>query len=332
MLYGSEVWGMSTARCTAGQTLLNKSMRIMAGRRAKDNHIPVAAMWRELGIPPVRAAAAARRARAVAKYPSLKTWVAVLCEEQYGQPGRLRVRAWWAASRIWLKSHKLYEIGGGESRGDVYDEVLKAEWRTAESTSTYKRSAQYIEHQYLSISPATAFPPPGQMEQVQLGPGLRMLSLCRTGGLWAAADMAKAKFIDRIYKEKCPCCNETVAGRGEDISHMVVECSKWERERELYLGRFIEELGDSGGSTQLGVFLLGGMIGEQRVENWLPPTGSRRYRPSRESILQCCAFEMARFLQSIKGRRKVVLTNLTLSSSNRAEARTGMAALEAQAS
>ena len=62
-----------------GQVVLNEAMRLMMGSKAKATNIPVAAMWRELGVPPVRAMAAARRARAWFKFPSLKTWIGVLC-------------------------------------------------------------------------------------------------------------------------------------------------------------------------------------------------------------------------------------------------------------
>jgi hypothetical protein len=64
---------MNAARCREGQDVMNKAMHIMLGCQADAKHVPVAAMWRELGVPPVRAAAAARRARAWFKFPSLKT-------------------------------------------------------------------------------------------------------------------------------------------------------------------------------------------------------------------------------------------------------------------
>ena len=78
LLYGSEVWGMSKLRCNKGQTLMNKAIRILMMVKEADDTIRVTATWREMGIPPVHAEAAARRARALIKFPSLETWVCTL--------------------------------------------------------------------------------------------------------------------------------------------------------------------------------------------------------------------------------------------------------------
>lgn len=72
---------MDAARCEAGRTTtVNKVVRNRT--RPKDFHIPVVALWRELGIPPVRADVAARRARAWFKLPYLKAWIGTLCERE----------------------------------------------------------------------------------------------------------------------------------------------------------------------------------------------------------------------------------------------------------
>ena len=141
----------------------------------------------------------------------------------------------------------------------------------------------------------------------------------RTGGLWTAASLARAfkrqKPEIEIYEDLCPCCGAAVLGQGEDINHMLVECSRWQRERELYLGRFIRRMNDRYGplgSDQLGVFLLGGMIGGVRIWDWLPPCkGAGLPRFSREEILHCGALEVARFLQSIERERRRIVRDLS---------------------
>jgi len=59
---------------------VNKAVRVMVQCKESDEGVRVAAMWRELNIPPVHAEASARRARALVKYPNLKDtdWSAAL--------------------------------------------------------------------------------------------------------------------------------------------------------------------------------------------------------------------------------------------------------------
>jgi hypothetical protein len=346
LLYGSELWGMNAERCEKGQVVLNDAMRMMLGSKAKATNIPVVAMWRELGVPPVRAEAAARRARAWFKFPSLKTWIGVLCaNEMPSKSNKLKVQTWMMMTSKWLKQNKVQEADGGdgeEKREErTFKKVLEAEWAKAERRQGAKASAEYLRNGYAftSMSSMVAIPPLGRREQVKLGSGLRLLSLCRIGGLWTAPSIARAYKELEDFKELCPCCTAWVMGRGEDVNHIIVECKRWEKERELYLGRFIrrvkERYGPDVGSDQLGVFLLGGVVEGERLADWLPPRkGKGLPQWSREEILHCGALEMARFLQSIECERKRIVGDLhsRLDLFSGAEALLGMAAMWAQAS
>ena len=88
-------------------------------------------------------------------------------------------------------------------------------------------------------------------------------------------------------------------------------------------------------SDQLGVLLLGGIIGGVRIDGWLPPRkGSGLPEASPEEILHCGALEVARFLQSIECERKRIVGDLhsRLDLFSGAEALLGMAAMWAEAS
>ena len=217
--------------------------------------------------------------------------------------------------------------GSPRDKKGPYKRMLQAEWRAAESTKKYAASARYLECNYQSMASPVAIPPLGRKEQVRLGSGLRSLSLCRTGGFWTAADMARAKLIDGDYTDICPCCGDLVLAEGESVAHLLIDCTRWKREREKYLGRFIRQVEDDHhrhlGRNLLAVFLLGGAIGERRIEGWLPPRKGPS-SSSREVVAQCCAFEVARFLQSIAHERRKVVRNLSSPRSG-AEAQEGMA-------
>ena len=248
------------------------------------------------------------------------------------------IRSWMVVTKTWLKTHGFLETEGGDKEDSTFNSVLNAEWWAAERCNRAHASAEYLKGGYESLSSMAVFPPLGRREQVRLGSGLRLLSLCRIGGLWTAPSLARA-FKEQqpeleIYEELCPCCGAAVIGRGEDIPHILVECERWKEQRELYLGRFIRRgIQYNVGSEELGVFLLGGTFGRPRgmVWDWLPRRKGYdgHSKPSQEEILHCGALEVARFLESIECERRTIVGDLSsrLSLLCGAEALLGMAAV-----
>jgi len=78
VLRGSEIRGMNQKSCDPAQALVSKAVRVVVQCKESGKGVRVAAVWRELNTPPVTSEASARRARALMKYPSLKTRVGVL--------------------------------------------------------------------------------------------------------------------------------------------------------------------------------------------------------------------------------------------------------------
>ena len=243
---------MHEGQCSAAQTIVNKALRALMGCRQKDMSISVAAMWREFDIAPVYAMACARRARAARKFPSLKTWVATL--GKYDHVGS-KQRAWMAASRAWLKRffHEKMEMemGGDEMEegmimrsggGPLDREVLEDRWKMYEKRKRWAAAEAYITRGYGETSWASvkSIPMCGRAEQVRIGQGLRLLSLCRTNGLWTAKKRAGAKFIHGRYKKLCPCCG--IVGEGETVEHILMSCQRWEKERRQHMGRVFDDI------------------------------------------------------------------------------------------
>jgi len=131
-------------------------------------------------------------------------------------------------------------------------------------------------------------PSRARAEQVQLGRGLRLLHLCRTmvSSLWTADRMAWQHFEGmEQYQNKCPCCKEEMR---ETIKHILLECSKWNQQRQEYMGEVIraarnlsrsilshpinERLGSSWWfqSKVVLVLILGGEVDGRRLQSWLP--------------------------------------------------------------
>jgi len=149
-----------------------------------------------------------------------------------------------AASRAWMKRlypEKMATIGAGATEegddmrgggGPLDGEVLEDRWKAYERRTRWAAAAGYISKGFGETSWASvkAVPVCGRAEQVRIGQGLRLLSLCRTNGLWTAKKRAGAKFIHRKYKKLCPCCG--IVGEGETVEHILMSCERWLGEGE----------------------------------------------------------------------------------------------------
>ena len=140
---------MQQVRCEPAQALVNKAIRVMVHRTEKDRGVRVAAMWRELNIPPVHAEASARRARALVKFPNLKTWIGVLSRYPYSS----RQSLWYDGGLKWMRQH----CSGVDSTGvgkpcenyiarakRVYEDVLASVWESHETKPRFGASLSYI--------------------------------------------------------------------------------------------------------------------------------------------------------------------------------------------
>ena len=144
--------------------------------------------------------------------------------------------------------------------------------------------------------------------------------------------------IGEEYRNICPACGRE--GGWENIGHIILRCPRWDREREVYLGRIIRDLRsrDEVSDLQLVVLLLGGSFkGHEysyRVKSWLP-TSRTRSQPSSslDEVSLCTAFKMARFLQSISSDRAKVWSEICGNTLRQSRSPTGypMAAVPAEA-
>jgi hypothetical protein len=102
--------------------------------------------------------------------------------------------------------------------------------------------------------------------------------------------LAKRKLIDVRYKRECPCCNKQ---HRETLYHLLVRCTKWEKERKLFLSpvlREVEALLDSRLSRSQAIhraavvaLLLGGQFEGSRLSNWAVPCEGARSELEEES-------------------------------------------------
>jgi hypothetical protein len=329
VLYGSEVWGMKEELCTEAQKLVNTGLRLIMKTRGSDTSIPMNAVWREVGVAPVYAVAAGRRARAFKKFGSLKTWCRILF--QYPVSGR---DVWRGYTSWWL--NKYYEglikraprqfadcIRSDDDRKKLTygKKVERVTWARKELTASSEGFKQYVECRYGSTawSSLKAIPMSAVAEQVRLGRGMRMISMCRMNALRTASRMAKPwegskkpPPLSEEYQKKCPCCGEVVE-KGETVEHIIVECSRWAEQRERYVKPLMDKIVQQHlARTGKGIciLLLGGEYAGNRLSGWLP-SGKKRSTtqagPYGLEEVSCGAFQMARFLQALERPRYRIL-------------------------
>ena len=98
-LYGSELWGFDKGRAKAAQKVINEAAKLTLSVGGKGAGISRAALLEELGLKSAHSVASARRARALAKFGTLKSWIARLI----AKPMKARRRAWMSATAMAVK-------------------------------------------------------------------------------------------------------------------------------------------------------------------------------------------------------------------------------------
>lgn len=321
LLYGAEVWGMQEQRLRRAQTVLNRTLRVLAGAKERDSSMPCAAMWRELDVAPLHVMAAARRARAVNKYIHLRTWVATLSRHR----ARLRRRTWLSGAVQWMRRfyrHLLYEREYEMFDGDervpgrrAYDWIMWHRWDQTECRRSMRASRVYLRHRYslTSWSRPSAVAVWARHAQPGLGQGLRNLLRCRLGCFWTAERLACRGLIEPRFRDECPCCGALVP---EDLKHLLLSCPRWKKKRAKYLSvvlRAADELlyGFRLSRRRRLILLLGGEYRGRRLKGWLPSsTVPDLVTASGPGYRMCFAFRVARFLQRVQRRRVAIIASL----------------------
>ena len=98
------------------------------------------------------------------------------------------------------------------------------------------------------------------------------------------------------------------------ISHLLVDCQRWEEERQWHLNQVLGQLkGMEKSKHGRLVLMLGGKSQDRQLENWLPSKGKAGDQPSHGgdgARTYYVAFQVAAFLQQIAGARHAVLSKV----------------------
>ncbi len=108
------------------------------------------------------------------------------------------------------------------------------------------------------------------------------------------------------------------------MEHLLLRCSKWDRQREKWLGEMVRGVRQEGREeSAICTIILGGEHMGTRLDSWLPMQLEQGTHDGER--VQCGAYQVARFLESIASARNPVLRQLGEVPPRRGKARKGRA-------
>jgi hypothetical protein len=279
LLYGAELYGMCRALTDTMQRLLNLALRSML-RVGPWKTLPTYALWREFGVLPVCALAAGRRVRAFLKCYELSTWV----HELVAEPFRTRRWTWVTGVGRWTLQQC--------PRHSAYAKELWAQWKSWPPSTAKKLVEASITQREHTLRltghrsrPEMTWYSDGDYRKTSLirpqvayshvlNPGIALLIRFRMGAIATVEVLLRMEKLPIAWEGRCPCCGAAIT---EDIPHILLECLRFEPQREKYLSAMLQQLavvdpGDQFDRRQQSFMLLGGSINDSCLPAWLPPS------------------------------------------------------------
>jgi hypothetical protein len=257
-LYGAELWGMQQARVAPHQAVVDSALRMLIGSGTHFRGICRSSLQRELSLPPLHVLASTRRLRLLQKLPELVTWGGVLRTQRAPSAKG----SWLAGTQTWLKSfltrHRSVFPESTASWADIGPKALRqAAWLVSDTNDHTKALKTYGEADYGSSSRVLLT----TTIWIRYPLGARALLRLRTGSFLTARRLAAMRALAPEYLTVCPFCRCT--NGGETVSHMLVDCTAWQPQRDLFLAATIRSIvahmdNADTGSEKIGFVLLGG--------------------------------------------------------------------------
>lgn len=277
--------------------------------------------WRH-GLASIHATTSGMRARAFAKYPTLRTLVAPLSllATESGASFTARGAHWTKTTNSWLTKC----IGGDQAvldalaaamgRDDAKDygyivrtHIDNAEWAKLTNDKTDKNHGAkwYNARSFLTTRTFIHTYTSMKTFDADLDRGVAGLIACRTYGLWTGDRAARLGMIDARYKTRCPCCDCDDFAVPETLAHLLLHCPAWTAARATHLRallNFIAARAPGLSDDDTVTVLLGGIASTNFT------LGDRWHtKASRCSRALPLFLRVARFLAAISARRATLL-------------------------
>lgn len=267
-IYGAEVWGPIDGHTRGAQSMWMRGLRAVAG---VGKSCSGATLRAELGMQSVKTLVTARRERALAKFPSLRTWVA---DVFVGKPPRgggtssqqrgeralkklvyqpdgsavpcegirsLPLAILQHAPALAAENNKEYIITPCLNRRKAAPVAVVV--GTAARLAQLKEEAQdttlaFAHWQKMELHLTRGYLADA-LFRPEIASGVRDLLRLRVADFWSARRLARRFMIAPEWYSSCPHCRQSV---GEDEVHMLLHCSAWAEERQTYLADLLTQI------------------------------------------------------------------------------------------
>lgn len=227
--FGGEILGMDKRNTAAIQRSMDVGISyVLTGKFNRS--CGRATFYLESDIPPMYVLCSSARNRLFLKSRSLKTWIRTLAENPVvykggGQGGR----AWIGKTEFWLKRFGPRDIApaGQDTNALRFSRLRSFLWGVWNDSARVKNTSSMMAYSERKLEASC-----GYLCEVtysdQVIRGVSHLTTMRLGAYWTGEALAKAGRIPETYLNRCPCCGEEEA---ETISHILVSCQSWRKER-----------------------------------------------------------------------------------------------------
>jgi len=281
LLYGAEIYGMNKSITGKMQSFLTGALKAVVGL-SQSSRTGLVSLWRELKMPPICALAAGRRARALVKCRSLRTWVSRLA----GMEFRARRKTWMTLTRQWCRTYipRLVQrclIDGD----DVPLYLIQTDgWLTQEPKTLSKDITTLVwgreERLRLSGNARWYFGAGFHTRRICIPRsgvvpgflrGINLVLKCRLGAYWTAYMLARRGLAPACMLHFCPYCRQM---QPETLEHMFLRCPRWQTQRGVWLSYWIIRSNrllhsrDPNLDPQRVILLLGGRVARRRLSCW----------------------------------------------------------------
>jgi exonuclease III len=225
MLYGAELYGMKKTQILPLQRIHNCALRMCAGGKASSTYMPLVPLRLETQSPSIHALASARRCRALAKFPTLSSWIRVLMAHPLGG----RTSTWLSGGLRWRKRFVQKQAAQSpESAAAWYQECIQQV--TNREVGLAVDSGPLAAYEYVSYGlHETA----SWVRKVDYDPaaswGAISLLRLRMGCYWTSRKLARCQLLPQRFLHECPMCGEA---EPETVPHIILRCAAWETVRQ----------------------------------------------------------------------------------------------------
>lgn len=212
LTYGGEIWGMNTQIASKAQKVCDDALRMIV-RGGKSTGLK--RLRDELGIATIASIAATRRLRALTKFETLRTWIAILL----ANTAPSRFDTWITGGKRWMRTYVGVSIGE-EEREDSKRRLLEIFDERESRRDRTRATARAEDLGLIQSSPWL------EMESLypELCEMLTEVGRMRIGIFPTCKRLVYQRILDSDFANSCPICNRQTP---ESLEHMFFECPSW---------------------------------------------------------------------------------------------------------